>query len=109
MNVNSAQIRERLEQRRSELVHRSQRVERDLTRAGGPISADFSEQAVEVENDEALQAIGRAASVEIAEIDEALQRLSQGEYGTCKRCGQPIEARRLAAIPQSTSCAGCRP
>src|SRR5688572_7505238 len=105
MNVNFAQIREHLERHRDELSSRYRRVERDLARAAGPLSADFAEQATEVQNDEALTAIGRAAGEEIAAIEEALHRLSTGEYGICKRCGQPIETQRLAAIPQSTTCA----
>lgn len=107
MSVNFAQVRERLERRRVELLNRTRRVERDLHRLDAPLSADFSEQAVEVQNDATLAAIGRAADVEIAEIDEALQRLSEGEYGICKSCGRPIEARRLLALPQSVRCAGC--
>jgi DnaK suppressor protein len=107
MSVNFAQVRERLERRRVELLNRTRRVERDLHRLDAPLSADFSERAVEVQNDATLAAIGRAADVEIAEIDEALQRLNEGEYGICKSCGRPIEARRLLALPQSVRCAGC--
>ena len=107
MSANFAQVRERLERRRVELLTRSRRVERDLHRLDAPLSADFSEQALEVQNDATLAAIGRAADVEIAEIDEALQRLNEGEYGICKSCGRPIEARRLLALPQSVRCAGC--
>jgi DnaK suppressor protein len=107
MSVNFAHIRQRLERRRGELSRRSQRVERDLGRSAGPLSADSSERAVEVQNDGPLEAIARAATEEITQIDEALQRLNQGEYGICKRCGQPIETRRLAAIPQATTCARC--
>ena len=106
-NVNIAHVRERLERRRTELLSRSRRVERDLHRVEAPLSADSSERAVEVRNDATLAAIGRAADTEIAEIDAALQRLEQGEYGICKSCGRPIEARRLLALPQSVRCASC--
>ena len=107
MNDTFAHIREHLERRRSELVGRFHRIQRELARAEGPLSADFSEQAVEVQNDEALNAIGRSASAEIAEIEEALQRLSTGQYGSCKQCGQLIDTQRLVTIPQATICARC--
>jgi RNA polymerase-binding transcription factor DksA len=54
-----------------------------------------------------LNEIARAASVEIGQIDAALARLEQGRYGLCERCGKPIEAGRLAAVPQSTTCRQC--
>jgi DnaK suppressor protein len=107
VNANFVQIRERLERRRADLILRSQHVARDLERAEGALSPDFSEQAVEQQNDPTLEAIARAALEEITQIDEALERVSQGEYGICKYCGQPIAPRRLAAIPQSTTCAKC--
>ena len=82
-------------------------MERDLHRFDTPLSADSSERAVEIRNDATLAAIGRASDAEIAEIDEALQRLKEGEYGICKSCGRPIETRRLLALPQSVRCASC--
>jgi len=33
------------------------------------------------------------------EIDQAIDRIRTGTYGTCEFSGQPIESQRLAAIP----------
>jgi len=71
------------------------------------LSADFSEQAVQMQNDEALTEIGRSAAAEMECIDEALARVAAGEYGTCKRCGQLIDAARLKARPEAVTCIGC--
>ncbi|MDR7426507.1 MAG: TraR/DksA C4-type zinc finger protein [Armatimonadota bacterium] len=35
----------------------------------------------------------------LAEIDAALQRIREGTYGRCEVCGNPIERRRLEALP----------
>ena len=35
----------------------------------------------------------------IKEIDEALSRLEGGHYGTCEETGEPIEEKRLLALP----------
>ena len=35
----------------------------------------------------------------IKEIDEALARMENGTYGICEETGEPIEEKRLAAIP----------
>ena len=107
MNDNFARVREQLQRRRRELLSRTERVDHDLSRVEGPLSPDFSEQAVQVQNDETLVEIARAAAEEVEAIDEALTRIAEGEYGICKRCGEPIDSRRLAAVPHSVTCAGC--
>lgn len=35
----------------------------------------------------------------IKEIDGALGRIEMGEYGTCEETGEPIEDKRLMALP----------
>ncbi len=41
-------------------------------------------------------------------IDEALQRIEAGTYGTCGRCGKPIAEERLEAIPYANRCIDCK-
>lgn len=49
-----------------------------------------------------------AGAVEqIAEIDAAIGRLTDGTYGTCVRCGQPVGADRLGARPAAATCIRC--
>jgi DnaK suppressor protein len=43
----------------------------------------------------------------LIDLDRALERLSEGTYGECERCGQPIAAERLEARPASRTCIGC--
>ena len=40
----------------------------------------------------------------LTEIDGALQRIEDGTYGLCERCGQPIGGERLEALPWATLC-----
>lgn len=101
------QVRERLLSLRAEFLQRKHRVHHDLTRQDRALSADFAEQAVEVQNDETLHAIGAAADADLAEIDAALERLDTGEYGLCRDCGKPIAPLRLAALPQAVTCNEC--
>ena len=35
----------------------------------------------------------------LSEVEAALERLDDGTYGYCQRCGKPIDARRLEALP----------
>ena len=43
----------------------------------------------------------------LAEITRAGQRLADGSYGRCERCGRPIPAERLAARPAAATCVAC--
>jgi DnaK suppressor protein len=43
----------------------------------------------------------------LAELDDARDRLRQGSYGRCERCGRPIAPGRLAARPAARTCITC--
>lgn len=100
-------FRTRLIARRQELASRASRVAADLRRENEPLSADFSEQAVQRENDEVLQGISDAVHDELLLIDRALQRIDRGEYFDCARCGAAIGESRLEAVPYADLCADC--
>jgi len=44
----------------------------------------------------------------IDEIDAALQRIDDGTYGECMRCGKPIDEERLKAVPTARYDAACQ-
>jgi len=44
----------------------------------------------------------------IFKIQEALQRLDNGEYGICEQCGEEIGIERLKARPVTTLCISCK-
>jgi len=39
---------------------------------------------------------------------QALARLEDGEYGQCADCGEPINPKRLAAVPWTDCCVACQ-
>ncbi|SPE41089.1 Transcriptional regulator, TraR/DksA family (modular protein) [Candidatus Sulfopaludibacter sp. SbA3] len=41
-------------------------------------------------------------------IEEALDRLTSGDYGICLCCEEPIAAKRLAALPWARYCVSCQ-
>lgn len=41
-------------------------------------------------------------------VETALKVLNEGEYGVCQDCGDPINAKRLTAIPWTTLCISCQ-
>jgi DnaK suppressor protein len=42
------------------------------------------------------------------QVSEALERIDNGTYGLCLRCGQPIAVKRLAALPWVSFCTTCQ-
>ena len=44
----------------------------------------------------------------VADIDQALLRIKEGSYGTCANCGEPINERRLEAVPTARYDAACQ-
>jgi RNA polymerase-binding protein DksA len=44
----------------------------------------------------------------LAAIDDALKRIDQGSFGTCRSCRQPIAIERLEALPYTTQCIDCK-
>ncbi|HEV2889923.1 MAG TPA: TraR/DksA family transcriptional regulator [Frankiaceae bacterium] len=54
-----------------------------------------------------LTALLDAARARVAGIDAALARVDDGSYGACERCGAPIGAERLAALPATRLCIAC--
>lgn len=41
-------------------------------------------------------------------VDEALDRLDSGDYGTCLACEEPIPAKRLRAVSWARYCLRCQ-
>ena len=54
-----------------------------------------------------ISALLERAQAQLAEIDAALQRVSDGTYAACEVCGEPIPDRRLAAQPAARRCIAC--
>lgn len=96
-----------LKARQHELTDRLSRIRNDRNRVEQPLSADFSEQAVECENNEVLDRLDIATEKDLRQTHHALQRLEAGNYGVCEKCGELIELERLHAVPQATSCTAC--
>lgn len=79
----------------------AQPVELDQTRVGR-LSRMDAMQAQEMS-----LATRRRAELQLTRIESALQRIEQGNYGDCVRCGEPINEARLDFDPAVLLCIGC--
>ncbi len=53
------------------------------------------------------QAADRQRQQRIRRVEAALERLADGDYGWCVRCGEAIASARLEADPAVPTCVGC--
>ena len=100
----TAAARATLEAQLAELEDRLSRIERDL---GETPDADSSERAVQMADDEALEGQASVISNDIASVRRALERIDEGTYGDCVKCGEPIAEGRLQARPEAALCIAC--
>lgn len=64
-------------------------------------------EATEEDSHDRSAAMVDQLTQKVTDIDAALGRISDGSYGTCTNCGNPIEQERLAIMPTATLCLAC--
>lgn len=95
-----SQLRQNTEQ-----VRTDQAAALELYDDGVKDSVDLSVQDL---NKEITLRLGERSSKLVADIDQALLRMKEGSYGICGRCSQPIDVRRLEALPTARYDAACQ-
>src|SRR5207245_2785374 len=108
-------IRERLEEDLRTAVHRLRQLGGGVTveEVPGAIgdNSPFADEVDEIQANERRE-IGFATRELLVErvnrLSAALDRLSEGEYGTCVECGEEISPARLRAMPEVQTCVRCQ-
>ncbi len=97
------EMREELESRRADLVNRSRIARTDMRKRdmtpGDSIDESTDEQGTSTE----MHLKDRERNL-LAQINEALGRITDGDYGYCEECGEPIGEGRLRVRPMTTLC-----
>jgi RNA polymerase-binding protein DksA len=109
------QIKATLETERADLEHRMQEIEEatfvatqsELTGEVG-LDEDFADAGTATFDRERDLSIRNNIQDLIEQITRALRRIDDGTYGTCERCGQPIDAARVKALPHASLCLDCK-
>lgn len=89
----------------TEQVRTDQAAALELYDDGVKDSVDLSVQ--DLQKEIALR-LGERSSQVVADVDQALLRMKEGNYGVCARCGNPIAERRLEALPTARFDAVCQ-
>lgn len=64
----------------------------------------WDDQAVATDRDEMRKALLIEAEQGLAQVNAALRRIEEGEYGSCIECGELIDEKRLNAVPFTAYC-----
>ncbi|HEY7874371.1 MAG TPA: TraR/DksA C4-type zinc finger protein [Actinomycetota bacterium] len=110
-----AAIREGLETKRAELQQRQAELEEDsfdgtqsdITGEVG-LDEDFADAGTATFERERDLSIRNNITDLIDQMTRAIARIDEGSYGTCERCGRPIDAARLRELPHALLCLDCK-
>ena len=71
-------------------------------------AGDVVDAALDSAQDEISSQLAEVESRELASIENALQRMREGQYGVCESCSCSIPLARLNALPYATLCIDCQ-
>jgi DnaK suppressor protein len=69
---------------------------------------DVVDAALDAAQDEISSQLAEVESRELANIENALDRMKHGAYGLCDVCGGKIPLARLNALPYAVNCIDCQ-
>jgi DnaK suppressor protein len=69
---------------------------------------DLVDAALDSAQDELSSQLAEVESRELANIENALDKMRQGSYGDCEICENKIPLARLNALPYASTCIDCQ-
>jgi DnaK suppressor protein len=100
--------REKLLDRRESLVGQVQEAEAYSRQRDAEATQDPADMAANAYTKELLVSMSANDRHLLQLIDEALFRIEDGDFGKCIHCGQPIQEKRLEAVPWARHCLRCQ-
>ena len=100
-------LRSMLEERRREIQDKLRSMRETLPAESVEVR-DAEEQSVNDFVQDIDFALMQMKAESLRKMDEALQRLEDGTYGTCRECGTEVASARLKALPFADLCITCQ-
>ena len=69
---------------------------------------DLGDQANMAYTREFFFELGNGDRRVLRDVVSALQKIDEGSFGACERCGEPIAEKRLEALPFARYCIDCQ-
>lgn len=101
-------FRDKLLARRESLVGQVQQAELYSRERDAEATQDPADMAANAYTKELLVSMSDNDRQLLNLIDEALERIEEGEYGKCVRCEEALPDKRLDAVPWARHCVRCQ-
>jgi DnaK suppressor protein len=101
-------FRDKLLARREGLVGQVQQAELYSRERDAEATQDPADMAANAYTKELLVSMSDNDRQLLNLIDEALERIEDGEYGHCVRCEEALPDKRLEAVPWARHCVRCQ-
>lgn len=110
------EFRQLLTELREKLANSVSTMEREALRNGDMALGELSnvplnhlaDQASDNFTQDLMVGILQNSEAELADVDEALDKITRGTYGSCEDCGDDISKNRLRALPFARLCIDCK-
>jgi len=94
--------------RREELLKTIARTEEEGRQADDDPTVDLADKAANSYTKEFLFGMTNTDRALLNQIDFALKRIQEEEYGTCMNCEEEMQQKRLEAVPWARHCINCQ-
>ena len=102
------QFKKKLEARQVELRRIVTRTEHDGRTADEEAAQDIADKAANSYTKEFLFSQSNHERFILQLVDEAMERIKNGGYGTCVHCREEVQQKRLEAVPWARHCIACQ-
>ena len=107
-NVLADKVRKRLLVKREELMHDLAKNREVSDETVDESAQDMADRATSAYTKEFAYSLSENDRKILVLIDDALARLDAGTYGTCVHCAQPVQEKRIEAVPWARHCLDCQ-
>jgi DnaK suppressor protein len=101
-------VRKSLLFKRDELLHDLAKNREVSEETVDESAQDMADRATSAYTKEFAYSLSESDRKILLLIDEALERLIAGIYGTCINCSQPVQEKRIEAVPWARHCLDCQ-
>lgn len=101
-------VRKRLLQKKEELLADLAKNREVSDETVDESAQDMADRATSAYTKEFAYSLSEAERKTLLLIDQAFVRLDAGTYGSCVNCAQPVQEKRLEAVPWARHCLDCQ-
>lgn len=69
--------------------------------------ADKDESADDAQEYDNMLSLEHSLELKLKDVNMALEKIENGNYGICEKCGKKISDERLQACPEAKTCLNC--